>query len=128
MSMNRKSILLDSLIILASISAVIFSFFHAKSGKNENLSLIINSEEGEYIYPLSENASYSAQGTLGVSKIVVENGEAYFEDSPCPNKTCVDSGKISHSGEWAACLPNNVFIRVEGSAKNGSDSLDAISE
>jgi len=36
------------------------------------------------------------------------------EDSPCRDKICVLGGWISHSGEWLACLPNSVFVRVEG--------------
>ena len=37
--------------------------------------------------------------------------------------TCVASRPVSKNGEWAACLPNDVFIRVE----SGASDLDAVS-
>ncbi len=67
-----------------------------------------------YIFPLDRDGTYSVQGAMGVSIIRIENGAVYFEDSPCPNKTCIQTGKISRPGQWAACLPNDVFIRIEG--------------
>lgn len=48
--------------------------------------------------------------------IAVENGEAWFESSGCPDQVCVRSGKLSKTGEAAACLPAGVVLRIEGRA------------
>ena len=114
----------DVVICLFSLFLCIFSTVFAlkKARSTGSLHLVIGSPGGEYIYPLEKDAAYSIQGLLGESIIEVHDGEAHFLDSPCPNKTCVQAGFIHRSGEWAACLPNDVFIRIEGSKK---DNIDA---
>ena len=53
------------------------------------------------------------QGHQGISVIEIDQGKAVFLDSPCANKTCVASPPISKNGEWSACLPNGIFMRIE---------------
>ena len=92
-------------------------------GKKEGSpQLVITTPEGEYIYPLDTDGEYKAAGQAGTSIITVKDGKACFSDSPCPNKTCVQSGPVFRNGEWAACLPNDVFIRIEG----GDAETDAV--
>ena len=120
--MKVKIFWLDLIVFAAAIFFIFFSFFSLKSGKNDNSTLIIYSGDSEYVYPLESNGQYKIKGALGESTISVQDGKASFISSPCPNQTCVEMGKISHSGEWAACLPNDIFIMVE----NKSDGLDAL--
>ncbi len=54
--------------------------------------------------------------------IKVENGSIMFTDSDCRDKKCVKSGKLSKSGETAACLPNRVVIVLSG----GTQDYDGI--
>ena len=84
--------------------------------------LVITSPDGEYMYPLGTDAEYSVAGRIGASRIAVKDGKAFFVDSPCPNKTCVQSAPLSTNGAWAACLPNDIFIRIEG----GGSETDAV--
>ena len=58
------------------------------------------------------------EGILGESTIKIEDGFVFFENSPCPNKLCVNSSAISKNGDWIACLPNGVFARIEGEDEN----------
>ena len=54
-----------------------------------------------------------------------EYGQARFLDSPCSNRICVQSPPLWREGDWAACLPNQVFLRIEG-APSYKDEFDAI--
>ncbi len=45
-----------------------------------------------------------------------------MEEDPGPLQICVQKGRISQAGEWLACLPNEVFIRIEGSTS--ADGVD----
>lgn len=36
--------------------------------------------------------------------------------SGCPDQTCVRTGRITHAGEAAVCLPGRVVLRLEGSS------------
>ena len=102
-----------SFVLLVCLTAV--SLLFAKKSLGNKAELIITSSTAEYIYPLEKDGVYKIKGNLGESIIVVKNKKAFFEDSPCPNKTCVACHAISSAGEWTACLPNQVFIRISGS-------------
>ena len=53
-------------------------------------------------------------GKLGTSVISVNNGRIRFINSPCTTKQCIHQGWLSHAGEFAACLPNEVSISIAG--------------
>ncbi len=44
--------------------------------------------------------------------IVCEKGTVYFASSDCPDKVCQGAGQLCEAGEWAACLPNKIFLKV----------------
>lgn len=52
--------------------------------------------------------------------IVAENGTIRFENSDCPDKLCVQKGKLYRKGDTAVCLPAKTVITVTGSG------LDAV--
>ena len=67
-------------------------------------------------YTHLEKTTFAVPGGLRVV-IAVENGEAWFESSCCPDQLCVRSGRLSKTGEAAACLPAGVVLRIEGKAE-----------
>ena len=40
------------------------------------------------------------------------DGSICFESSDCPDKVCVRSGRLSKVGESAACLPNQIILKI----------------
>jgi len=50
------------------------------------------------------------------NKIRAERGRIRFVDADCPDDVCVQTGWLAKEGQVAACLPNGVLIKVEGSA------------
>jgi len=81
---------------------------------------VIKGRDGEWVYPLSSDRVVSVAGPLGDTLVAIEGKTARIKDSPCPNKTCVAGGSISRPGQWLACLPNQVLVRIEG----GADDAD----
>jgi hypothetical protein len=79
----------------------------------------------KWIYPLDSEATLKVPGPLGETVVVIRDGAVQVESSPCPEKICVKTGKISKPGQWIACLPNRVFISIGGRSK---DQPDAISQ
>jgi hypothetical protein len=75
-------------------------------------SVVTVSVDGKKIaeYPLSQNREYILNG--GTNILVIENGKAYITYASCPDKVCMNQGKISLSGERIVCLPNKVMIEV----------------
>lgn len=43
------------------------------------------------------------------------DGGICFEESDCPDKVCIRSGILKHSGQFAACLPNGIVLRLKSS-------------
>ena len=45
------------------------------------------------------------------NRIVIRDGEVWFEESDCPGKDCMHFGKLSRAGS-IACAPNRVSVTV----------------
>lgn len=127
MNKNNKIKLVDILLILLFLATIIYfsiNIFIGNNGKTKQL--VIESGDNLWYYQLDKNKEVKIKGILGESTIKIEDGFVFFEDSPCPNKLCVLSNSICKNGDWIACLPNGVFVRIEGKDENSSE-IDIIS-
>ena len=121
--LNPKPLLGDWLVIAASIVAVIvlfqqfWSFAPASQLKIRQGNRIVGT------YDLNQKRELHIKGPIGESVIVINNGQVHFKQSPCPNQYCVHQGWLSHAGQVAICLPNQVSLQLMG-AKNTFDSLN----
>jgi len=116
---------LDLVFFLISLFFVLLSVFLIGKQSNKKSYIHISSPKAEYIYPLDTSATYTIEGSTGNTIIEVKNNQVTIIDSPCPNKNCVSKGYISKNGQWNACLPNEIFIRIES---KDNDDIDAISQ
>lgn len=83
--------------------------------------VVIQGGNERWVYPLSTKKVVAVPGPLGITHVVLDGTGAYIRDSPCKNKIGINMGKISTSGSWVACLPNRVFVQIEGKARKGVD-------
>jgi hypothetical protein len=113
---------LDVLALLMSLGAAgsMSGFAYARVGKAPEV--VIDAAGDRWIYPLGEDRQVTVTGPLGAEVITIRGGQAYVESSPCPNKLCVLQGRISRPGQWIACLPNRVFISIEGKTDGDLDA------
>lgn len=79
----------------------------------------IKSSQGEWYYPLDQDQNLEMEGPLGTTHIHIEDGQASIIDSPCQNKTCLRRNHLDSSGDWTACLPNQIFLTIEGESQEG---------
>ena len=56
-------------------------------------------------------------------EITVEPGAIYYSHAECPDKLCVNCGKLKHPGNTAACLPSETLIVIEGEKDNDSPDI-----
>lgn len=54
---------------------------------------------------------------VGGCEVRVENGEVFVAKSDCPDRVCVNTGRISRAGEAIICVPNRVSIKIIGEGK-----------
>lgn len=85
----------------------------------------ITTDGGILIYPLDEPRIIEVSGPLGPSTIEIDGGGAFFATAPCRDQLCVIAGHQHEAGQWAACLPNRVFLTIIGDTD--AAEIDALS-
>ena len=119
---NRLDAVLIFVILL--VSAAFLCVRHFSSGKLE--AQIVSSGETVYNIELSSVVEpYEITLNGGNVIIAVETDCIYFKSSDCPDKLCVNSGKLTEPGDAAVCVPEKIAISVSG--EKISDSPDIIS-
>ena len=111
---EKKKRLIAELILVAVILAVALPFiiFSPRGVEGAYVRVEIGKKPVAE-YPLSVDAEYSLNG--GTNVLVIENGAAYISEAHCPNKDCITRfGKISRTGQFIYCLPNEIFIEIVG--------------
>ncbi len=116
--------ILDALIIALVAGLALASGIGIYANRGARATLVVETRDGKYLYDLETDRDIAVSGPLGETHIHIEGGEARFHDSPCPNKTCVAAPPVSKVGDWGACLPNEVMMRVEGAPE--TDEIDII--
>jgi len=115
----------DYIIILFSVFIVFLSFLFSVQHNKGELSAVIEASGKKYIYPVSENNIITVTGPVGKTVISIKENQVYISDSDCRDKICLSMGKISKPGQWAACLPNRVFVKIIAkSPENSGNNVD----
>lgn len=105
--------------IIIILFILLISFFSYLIYQNKNS---INSPKAE-IYYYSElvetvfldqavERTFSVKENEDVIFHLFKDGSICFEESDCPNKLCIKTGKISKAGQFAACLPNGLLLKI----------------
>jgi len=55
-----------------------------------------------------------------------KDGSICFEESDCPDKICVKTGKLKIIGQTAACLPNEIVLKIVPTKNRSDNDLDMI--
>lgn len=54
------------------------------------------------------------------------DGSIAFEESDCPDKVCIHAGKLRMTGQFAACLPNGIVMKIVPVKEHGEDDADLV--
>lgn len=63
---------------------------------------------------LDHNQRLTVEGRLGTTELRVRDGAVRFVRAPCDAKRCMRQGWQHRRGASAACVPNEVLVRVTG--------------
>ena len=55
-----------------------------------------------------------------------KDGSIRFGESDCPDKVCVNTGKLKTVGQTAACLPNEIILKIIPDGDYSEDEPDII--
>jgi hypothetical protein len=101
--------------ILLALGLTGFSAFEVYVKPGDTTRVVISGSSGrEWVFPLNADEMVAVPGPLGDTRVRIQNRRAWVESSPCTNQVCVAAGQVHNPGDWAACLPNAVFLRIEG--------------
>jgi len=122
---RKKSIIkfIDVLIILLAAGVSFFLAYNAYIKPSGQAQVLIRGQGGEWTFPVNAEETVVVAGPLGDTVVKIHENRAWVESSPCENQTCVASGHIARQGQWAACLPNNVLLMIQGT---GGGDVDAV--
>ena len=113
----------DWIVIYAGLLLVVMLFLTLWHGEH---AAKLRIRQGDAIYAtlsLDQERTLDIRGPLGITHIVIHQGQVRFVSSPCRNQYCVHQGWLSGAGQVAICLPNQVSLELLGVRKN-YDSLN----
>jgi hypothetical protein len=113
----------DILIILFVMGVTFFAAYLAYMKPQERVQILVRGQGNDWIFPIEAEETVIVSGLLGETIVRISGQRVWVEASPCENQNCVASGFITRQGQWAACLPNNVLVLVQG--EYGGD-IDAV--
>jgi len=116
---------LDIPVILLVTALTVIVGLKAYDRGTNSLNVVVRGPEKTWIFPLDAEERVSVVGSIGETMVEIRKGNAAIVSSPCNGQTCVAAGELNKNGQWAACLPNRVFILIEGAAD--TDAIDAAS-
>lgn len=55
-----------------------------------------------------------------------KDGSIAFVESDCPDKVCIHAGRLKTAGQFAACLPNGIVMKIVPEKERGEDDADLV--
>lgn len=86
----------------------------------------ITAQNNTFLYDLQTPNTITIEGPVGQTIITINNNQVDVLESPGYKQICVNAAPISQNGQWLACLPNQVFIRIHGKNKK-ENPIDGVS-
>ena len=106
---HLPDIIFISVLLIASLALLIITNVSKADG-----AYVIVRVNGEDVQKLSLNENVEVSLNGGTNTLVIENGYAYMKDADCPDRICINQGKIRYTGECITCLPNKLTVTVYG--------------
>ena len=122
--MKKSDLILIGALLGISVVLFLAMFFVKRNTVNGEAVVLIEGEEyGRY--PLSKDRTVEIPGLLGNNVLTIEAGSAHMSAAVCPDKICMEFGKIHYNTEMIVCRPGSIVVIIE----NGDTSeLDAVGQ
>ncbi|MBE6718281.1 MAG: NusG domain II-containing protein [Ruminococcaceae bacterium] len=112
-------IVIIGVILLITLGVLCFRLINVDRGEFVSISVGENVDK----YNLNENQTIDINNKDISLTVVIQDNQVYVKSTDCPEKSCMNMGKISKSGECIACVPARVYIKIEG---KGSADYDYV--
>lgn len=120
MAKRKYDMILAAVLVL--IAVLIWLFIYLTRSEGASVLVTVDGEVyGEY--PLSTDTEIRIGGEETYNLLVIKDGEAEVVEASCPDKLCVNQGKISFNGQSIICLPNKLIVEVTGGEQPNYDAV-----
>lgn len=124
---NKYDIALILTIIAVNILILIYGSFNTIE-KGEKIAYVYSDNKlvGEYTLTDDYTTEFKVESPSGngYNIVHIQNGKIWIHEATCPDKICLNQGKISRDGEIIVCLPNKMMIQIKDNTS--TDELDII--
>lgn len=107
----------DWLTVIASVVMIMYLFQTLWTNEHAAKVQIRLGDKLYGTYSLNQKRDIHVHGPIGTATIHIAQGKARFSKSPCNNQYCVHQGWLSHTGQAAICLPNQISLELVGEEK-----------
>lgn len=118
MKKNDK-ILIGALLLVAVIFLAAGFLLKQNTVNGEAVVLIDGVEYARY--PLAKDLVVALPGAIGNNTLTIEDGQVYMSAAVCPDKICMDFGKIHYNTEMIVCRPGGIVVIIENGDTSGLD-------
>ena len=123
--LNKYDVIIIIIILLVSLLSWLSYqvFFANQSPKAEiyyDSELVMTVDLGQGI-----EQWFSLEQNREVVFHLFEDGSIRFEESNCPHKLCIRAGKLNKPGQFAACLPNGIVLKIIP-VKESDENVDIV--
>ena len=112
----------DLIIIPLALALTGFSAYSIYVIPRDISQVLIQGSGHSWVFSLEAEETIAVPGPLGDTVIRIHNNQTWVVSSPCNNQICVAAGKLQGHWGFAACLPNNVLLMIEGADEQRLDA------
>ena len=127
MNYFKRTDILIILVVLA-VSGISWWIYQQFSAEKQAVAEIYYYSELAMTVDLNKNEDrrFSIPQDENVVFHLYEDGSIAFEDSDCPDKVCIRAGRIKSAGQFAACLPNGIVMKIVPVGDHDKDDADIV--
>jgi len=114
MKTNKRFKIGDLVIIAAVVIFILLFFYRNVLSKPAGRRVEITAQAYENTFFLDEDRVVEVEGPLGITEVVISEGEVWVRSSPCREKICIKMGRVKRVSEQVVCIPNRVVVEVVG--------------
>ncbi len=117
----KADIILIGGLLLAGAAVLLFLLLSPSNGRYVQVKA-----DGSVIarYPLDKNITVPINTGGGKNIMEIQDGQVFVSEADCPDGLCVNTGKISKTGQTIICLPHKLVIEITDSETSVSDDID----
>ncbi|PKM85623.1 MAG: hypothetical protein CVU86_00865 [Firmicutes bacterium HGW-Firmicutes-11] len=123
---KKSDILIAAVLLIVSLG--VYLVYDSIYGQSETRAEIYYYSELAKTVELNsgETGNFSISQEPDVVFHISDDGTIAFVESDCPDKVCIKTGALDSVGQYAACLPNGVVLKIVPAGERNVEDPDIV--